>query len=138
MYLVDTNIISELRKGDRTDRNVAAWFASVSDEDLYLSVVVVGEIRKGIELARPKDADKAERLETWLADVLVAFDGRILPIDGTVMDFWGRMNAIRSVPVIDGMLAATAQAHRLTLVTRNHKDVIGLGADTFNPFKSTE
>jgi toxin FitB len=101
MYLVDTNIISELRKGDRTDRNVAAWFASVSDDDLYLSVVVLGEIRKGIELARPKDAHKAERLENWLADVVVAFGGRILPIDVTVMDLWGRMNAVRLVPVID-------------------------------------
>jgi toxin FitB len=135
MYLVDTNIISELRKGDRTDRNVAAWFASVSDDDLYLSVVVLGEIRKGIELARPKDAHKAERLENWLADVVVAFGGRILPIDVTVMDLWGRMNAVRLVPVIDSLLAATAQAHQLTLVTRNDKDVVGLGAEILNPFK---
>lgn len=135
MYLVDINIISELRKRDRMDRNVASWFAAVSDDDLYLSVVVLGEIRKGIELARPKDAEKAERLDHWLTELVIAFDGRILSIDGPIMDIWGRMNAIRSVPVIDAMLAATAQVHRLTLVTRNDKDVVGLGTEILNPFQ---
>ncbi|VVT08381.1 PIN domain-containing protein [Rhizobium sp. EC-SD404] len=89
----------------------------------------------GIELARPKDAEQAERLDHWLTELVIAFDGRILSIDGPIMDIWGRMNAIRSVPVIDAMLAATAQVHRLTLVTRNDKDVVGLGTEILNPFR---
>ena len=81
------------------------------------------------------DADKAAALESWLSEVEAAFDGRVLGVDNAVSDLWGRMSAIRSVPVIDGLLAATALANRLTLVTRNDRDVAGLGATVLNPFK---
>lgn len=133
-FLIDTNIISEVRKGSRCDAHVAAWYASIDDAGLHLSVLVLGEIRKGIERARPNDRAKAEALEAWLKEVEVAFGDRILPIDRAVADEWGRMNAVRSIPVIDGLLAATAKVHGMTLVTRNDADVAGLGAKLLNPF----
>lgn len=134
-YLIDTNIISEVRKGARCDAHVSAWYASIADEDLFLSTLVLGEIRKGIELARIRDGSRAVALERWLRDVESAFDGRVLGIDNAVSDQWGRMGAIRPVPAIDGLLAATALTHGLTLVTRNDRDVSGLGATVLNPFK---
>ena len=137
-YLIDTNIISEVRKGARCNAHVAAWYASVSDEELFLSTLVLGEIRKGVELARPRDANRAAALERWLREVEAAFDGRVLGIDNTVSDNWGRMSAIRPVPVIDGLLAATALTNGLTLVTRNDRDVAGLGATVLNPFRAAE
>jgi hypothetical protein len=137
-YLIDTNIISEVRKGARCDGHVSAWYASIADDDLYLSTLVLGEIRKGIELARPRDSGKAVALERWLRDVEAAFNGRVLAVDNAVSDQWGRMSAIRPLPVVDGLLAATALTHGLTLVTRNDRDVAGLGAKVFNPFKSAE
>lgn len=133
-YLIDTNVISEVRKGSRCDRRVAAWYASIKDSELYLSVLVLGEIRKGVERARPRDPAKAEALESWLGAVNTAFGSRILPVDRAVADEWGRMSALRPVPTIDGLLAATAKAHRLTLVTRNTADVAGLGARLLDPF----
>lgn len=134
-YLIDTNIISEIRKGARCDVHVSAWYASITDADLFLSTLVLGEIRKGVELARSRDAGKAAALERWLREIEAAFDGRVLGIDNAVSDQWGRMSAIRSVPVIDGLLAATALTHDLILVTRNDRDVAGLGAKVLNPFK---
>lgn len=135
-YLIDTNIIFEVRKGDRCDAKVSEWYASVADEDLFLSTLVLGEIRKGVELARPRDAGKATALERWLRDVEAAFGGRVLGIDNAVSDRWGRMSAIRRIPVIDGLLAATAVTNGLTLVTRNDRDIAGLGAAVLNPFRS--
>jgi predicted nucleic acid-binding protein len=135
-YLIDTNIISEVRKGARCDAHVAAWYASIADEDLYLSTLVLGEIRKGVELARLRDAGKAAALERWLREIEVAFAGRVLGIDNAVSDQWGRMSAVRPIPVIDGLLAATALTNGLTLVTRNDRDVVGAGV--LNPFRGAE
>jgi hypothetical protein len=137
-YLIDTNIISEVRKGTCCDAHVSAWYASVVDEDLFLSTIVLGEIRKAVELARPRDPGKAEALEHWLGEVEAAFNGRVLGIDNSVSDQWGRMSAIRPLPAIDGLLAATALTNGLTLVTRNDRDVGSLGAMVFNPFKGAE
>lgn len=133
-YLVDTNVISEIRKGNRCNPGVAAWYATVVDEDLCLSVLVLGEIRKGLELIRARDAQQARVLETWLDTVTEAFGERALPIETAIADEWGRLNAIRPVPAIDGLLAATAKVHGLTLVTRNETDVAGLGAAVLTPF----
>ena len=133
-YLIDTNIISEVRKGARCDANVAAWYAAVEDAELYLSVLVLGEIRKGIEMARVRDSAKATAFEAWLSAVGDAFADRILPIDRHVAEEWGGMAAIRPIPTIDGLLAATAKVHRMTLVTRNEAQVAGLGAKILNPF----
>ena len=137
-YLIDTSIISEVRKGSRCDASVAKWYASIADDDLFLSTLVLGEIRKGVELARPRDAAKAAALERWLRDVEAAFAGRVLGIDNAVADQWGRMSAIRPVPVVAGLLAATALTNGLTLVTRNDRDVAGLGAAVLNPFRGRE
>lgn len=137
-YLIDTNIISEVRKGNRCNPQVATWYASVGDGELFLSTLVLGEIRKGIERARPRDPNKAAVLEYWLRDVEAAFADRVLGIDNAVSDRWGRMSAIRSIPVIDGLLAATAATRGMTLVTRNDRDVAGLGAAVLNPFRVHE
>jgi len=133
-WLVDTNIISEIRKGTRCHPAVAAWWAGVEERDLFLSVLTVGEIRRGIEGVRHRDPAKAGALEHWLRYVSDAFGVRIIGVDPAVVDAWGRMSAARSVPVIDALLAATAQVHNLVLVTRNTADVIGLGVRTLNPF----
>ena len=134
-WLIDTNIISEVRKGARCNRDVAAWWQGVEDRDLFLSVLTLGEIRKGVEAVRARDPVKAAALATWLSDVVDAFGTRILGVDGAVAETWGRMSAIRSVPVVDGLLAATASAHGLVLVTRNIGDVEGLGVRVLNPFR---
>jgi len=113
---------------------VAAWYASIEDSDLYLSVLVLAEIRKGLELVRRTGSGFASELESWLDAVSQAFGDRVLPVDQAVAEQWGRLNAIRTVPVIDGMLAATAKVHGLTLVTRNVSNVAGLGVEVLNPY----
>jgi predicted nucleic acid-binding protein len=133
-YLIDTNVISELRKGDRCDPAVAAWWAKVDENELWTSALVLGEIRRGIELARRYDPQKAKVLESWLEEVIYGFGDRILDVDAQVADEWGRMNAIRPLPVIDALIAATARANSLTFVTRNVSDVQGVGVDLLNPF----
>ena len=135
-FLIDTNIISEVRKGDRADPVVATWWNGIDEDDLWLSPLVLGEIRKGVELVRQRDPGKAEALEAWLADVNSHFGNRVLPIDTAVAEQWGMMNAIRPVPVIDALLAATAKANGLILVTRDVADVAGLGVDVLNPFEA--
>jgi len=134
-FLLDTNIISEIRKGARCNPGLAKWWAEVPEGDLWLSTLILGEIRRGVELARRRDPDKASVLEAWLGEVVSAFGDRLLPVDAAVADEWGRMSAIRPVPVIDALLAATAKAHGLTLVTRNEADVAGLGVQVLNPFQ---
>jgi toxin FitB len=134
-YLIDTNIISEVRKGERCDQHVAAWFASIDDADIYLSVLVLGEIRKGIERARRTNPAQARALEKWLSTVRQSYGERVLPIDQIVADEWGSMSALRPASTVDALLAATAKIHRMILATRNVGDVAGLGADVFNPFE---
>lgn len=134
-WLVDTNIISEVRKGPRCHLAVAAWWSSVEDRDIFLSTLTIGEIRKGVEAVRVRDPDKARALEVWLQAIVEAFGPRILGIDAAVAESWGRISAMRSVPVVDGLLAATANVHGLVLVTRNTADVSGLGVPVRNPFE---
>ena len=133
-YLIDTNIISEVRKGRRCDPNVARWYEKIEDASLYLSVLVIGEIRSGIEKVRPKDTAKANALEQWLIAVDRAFGERILPVDRAVANEWGRLSANRPLPVIDSLLAATAKIHRMTLVTRNTDKIADLDVSILNPF----
>ena len=134
-YLIDTNIISEVRKGRRCDPNVASWYEKIEDASLYLSVLVIGEIRKGIERIRPKDTVQANAIENWLVAVDKAFGDRILPIDRAVANELGRLNARRPLPVIDGLLAATANIHHMTLVTRNIAEIADLDVQFLNPFE---
>ncbi len=133
-YLLDTNVISELRKGERADSKVTAWFAELADEEVFLSVLTIGEIRGGIESVRRRDPDSAAALDRWLALLSEAHGDRILPIDRAIAEEWGRMNVPDPLPVVDGLLAATARVQGLTLVTRNVADVEGAKVETFDPF----
>ena len=135
-YLLDTNVLSELRKGRRCDPGVAAWVSGVADVDLCLSVLVVGEIRRGIEAVRRRDGARASALDQWLARLLRDHGERILPVDRQVAEEWGRLTAARTASVVDTLLAATARVHGLTLVTRNVRDVQWTGASCVNPFTS--
>lgn len=132
--LLDTNVISELRKGPRSDENVVEWFEGVEEEDIHLSVLVVGELRRGIERLRGREARQAGALEAWLRQVVRQHGERILPVDSRVAEQWGRLTAMRSGSVIDTLMAATAQVFDLVLVTRNVKDVAWTGVSCLNPF----
>jgi len=135
-YLVDTNVLSELRNR-KADTNVVAWMQARPRQSLYLSVLSRGEIRKGIEgVANPAFR---QTLTDWLeVELPNYFIGRLLNIDAAVADRWGRVQASagRTLPVIDGMLAATALEHDLTLVTRNTKDFADLGVQLINPWET--
>ena len=134
-FLVDTNAVSELRKKHPAP-SVLAWFTSVSDEQLYFSVLSVGEIRQGIE--KLTELQKRNALLTWLDHELIPwFDGRLLSVDLSVAECWGRLLAKmgRSLPTVDSLLAATALVHDLTIVTRNTTDFILPGVNVLNPWE---
>jgi len=135
-WLVDTNVISELRRRD-PDANVRAWFAQRPATELYLSVLTLGEIRKGVEALT--DSGRRTVLNQWLERELpVFFADRLLPIDAAVAHQWGQLlaRAGRSLPAIDSLLAATALHHNLVLVTRNLKVVAGLPVKVLNPWEA--
>jgi len=133
-YLIDTNILSELQKGERADLGVRNWYSSTRGDELYLSVLVLGEVRQGIERLRRRDPDQALRLEQRMALIRVRLADRVLPISVAVAERWGRNNVPDALPVIDGLLAATALEHDLILVTRNVRDVQRSGVLLLNPF----
>jgi predicted nucleic acid-binding protein len=134
MFLLDTNVVSELRRGDAANAGVVEWFDDRKPEDLSLSVVTIGEIRQGIEQLRGKKEPQAVALDHWLNDLVQFYEDRLLYIDGDVAEEWGRLRARRTPPVVDALLAATARVHNLTLVTRNVRDFVGLDVRLLNPF----
>ena len=133
-FLIDTNILSEVQKGARADPGVRAWYDAADPRELYLSVLVLGEVRQGIDRLRRRDPVQAERLEQRLALIKEGFADRILSVSTEVAERWGRNNVPDALPVIDGLLAATAQEFGLTLVTRNVRDVERSGVLLLNPF----
>jgi predicted nucleic acid-binding protein len=135
MYLIDTNVISELRKGQTRNPNVDSWYSTVSMEELFLSVLVLGEIRSGAERLRRRDPVQATALERWLDRVRHGFRGRIFDVDQDIADLWGRLNMPSRLSVVDSLLAATALRHGLTLVTRNIKHITRTGVTYLNPFE---
>ncbi|HYH53609.1 MAG TPA: type II toxin-antitoxin system VapC family toxin [Solirubrobacterales bacterium] len=135
-YLLDTNVISELRKGHRADVNVRAWFSELEDEEIYLSVLTIGEIRRGVENVRRRDPDSAAALDSWLARLGEVHRDRILPVDRTIAEEWGRLNVPDPLPVVDGLLAATAKVAGLTFATRNVADVEDSGVKLVDPFSA--
>ena len=137
MYLIDTNVISELRKQDKANLGVRAFFrqAASAETDMYLSVVTVGELRRGVELIRHRgDIKQADRLEAWLADMLQNFAQNILPIDTDVSQVWGRLRVPYPEHELDKLIAATALVHDLTVVTRNVVDFAKTRVPLLNPF----
>jgi len=132
-WLLDTNIVSELRKGERADPRLRAWFTDADEGALFTSVLVIGEIRRGIESLRRRDVPSSLALEHWLLALTDGFADRILPVDRTVAEEWGRLNVPDPVPTVDGLLAATARVHGLTLVTRNTRDVVRTGVPLLDP-----
>lgn len=133
-YLLDTNVVSELRK-PRPHGGVVAWLESVEEAQLYLSAVTIGEIQAGIELTREQDPNKAKEIEAWLELVAGAYN--VLPMDAATFRAWARLMHRKSDTLYeDAMIAATARVHGLTLVTRNVADFNALGIEVFNPFAS--
>jgi predicted nucleic acid-binding protein len=128
-------VLSEWRKRGRADRGVRAWFELAREEELFVSVLLLGEIRQGIERRRRTDAAAARSLEQWLGALESRYEGRIVPIDARVAEQWGRLNDPDPLPVIDGLLAATALVHDLTVVTRNARDFVRTGARVVDPFE---
>jgi len=135
-YLLDTNLISELRKRERGHAGVVRWAASVDPQDLHTSVLVIGEIRRGIELKRRADAAQAAALTLWLEKLRARLGARILPVDERVAEVWGRLGVPHPLPAIDGLIAATAIVHSLTVVTRNIADLARAGVAVLDPFLS--
>ena len=135
-FLLGTNVVSELIR-PKPDNNVLRWVDETDESILFLSVLTLGEIRQGVE--RLRSGRRRGRLESWLqVDLPSRFQSRVLPIHEAIADRWGRISAIaaakgKPVPVIDGLLAATALHHNLILVTRNSLDVAGTGVPTLNP-----
>lgn len=132
MYLLDTNVISELRR-QKPHGAVVAWVEAIEDKDLYVSAVTLGEIQAGIEITREQDPEKALQIEQWLN--LVALTYNVLPMDGEVFRAWARlMHRTSETLYEDAMIAATAQVNKLTVVTRNVADFQSFGVKLLNPF----
>lgn len=132
-YLLDTNVVSEARRRGG-DPHVSAWLRSVARSELFLSALVLGEIRRGIERLRPRDPAQAGVFERWLNELEQRFGDRIIPIDGAIAEEWGRINAADPLPVEDGLMAATATVRGMILVTRNVTDVARSGVEVLNPW----
>ncbi len=137
-FLIDTNVLSELRKGSKMDINVREWFDAIPSEHIYLSTLVVGEIRHGIELLCRRDPSAALRLDNWLIEVLKDTGDRILPITNEISEQWGRFGIPDPISVIDGLMAATALVHGHIIATRNVRDIESTGVNFINPFKKRE
>jgi predicted nucleic acid-binding protein len=133
VYLLDTNVVSELRR-PRPHGGVLAWLGGVADEELYISAVTLGELQAGVELTREQDAARAAELENWIDALAQA--SRILPLDGPILRAWAKLMHRRSEDFLaDALIAATAVVHRLIVVTRNVSDFRSLGVETFDPFQ---
>jgi toxin FitB len=132
-YLLDTNVLSEVRR-PRGDANVKRWISTVPAEDLYLSVLTLGEVRRGIGLLGRRDRAQAEVYEAWLSTILRDYEDRVLPIDAEAAEEWGRINVPDPISIVDGLMAATAKVRNMTFVTRNTADVARTGVRLLNPF----
>lgn len=132
MYLLDTNVISELRR-PRPHKAVAAWLEGVEDHDLHLSAVTLGELQAGVEITREQDPEKASQIESWIDQVAQTWN--VLPLDGRTFRVWAKLMHRRSDDVLaDALIAATAITHHLVVVTRNVRDFAPLGVETLDPF----
>ena len=133
-FLLDTNVLSELRKESRCDPGVRDWIEHTVGEELFVSVMVLGEIRRGIERIRIRDKSQARALEKWLRSLTTEFADRTLPVDERVADQWGRLGLQQPVPLLDAFLAATALVHDLSVVSRDEGGFTNTGVRLINPF----
>jgi predicted nucleic acid-binding protein len=133
-FLLDTNIISEIRKRDRAHPNVVRWVARTPVEEIGTSVLVLAEIRHGIELKRRSDPEQAKSLDRWFSHMRIRLGDRVLSIDEPIAEAWALLGIPDPLPLIDGLLAATAKVHSLTLVTRNVADIEAAGVSLLDPF----
>lgn len=133
-YLLDTNVISETRRV-RADAGVVAFLSAADAAGLFLSVLTLGELRKGVAAKRRTDPIAADRLDAWVDGIETTFADRVLTIDAATARRWGELSANRSLPVIDTLIAATAITHGLTLVTRNTRDVESTGTPLVDPWQ---
>jgi toxin FitB len=134
-YLLDTNVLSETRKS-RADSGVMAFLSAAEAAGLFLSVLTLGALRKGVEAKRRIDPAAADRLGAWVDGIETTFADRVLPVDIAAARRWGELSAGRSLPVIDTLIAATASGHGLTLVTRNRRDVESTGVPLLDPWQA--
>jgi len=135
-FLLDTNVVSELRKGLRADANVIEWFDANQTSELWLSVIVVAELQRGVNLLERRDSSQSRLLQMWLDELVGAYDDRVLPITLDVATQWGAIGVPDPLPVVDGLIAATALEHDLIVVTRNVLDIGRSGARVVDPFSS--
>jgi toxin FitB len=134
-FLLDTNIISELRKRDSAHPNVARWVALTPAKEIGTSVIVLAEIRRGIELKRRHDPEQARSLDRWFGQMRRRLGDRVLPVDEPIADAWAVLGTPNLLP-IDGLLAATAKVHGLTVVTRSVDDFVRTGVSVVDPFST--
>ncbi|MEW8217993.1 MAG: type II toxin-antitoxin system VapC family toxin [Candidatus Thiodiazotropha taylori] len=137
MYLVDTNVISEVRKKSKSNRGVQAFFERVIEDDtqIFISVITIGELRRGVELIRHRgDFLQADRLEEWLDNLLMEYQDQILDINHDTAQLWGRLRVPHPENALDKQIAATALIYDLTVVTRNDNDFVKTGVRVVNPF----
>ena len=133
MYLLDTNIVSELRK-PKPHGGVMAWISAKDASSLYLSAMTIAELQRGVEMTRERDDEKAGQIEAWLEQLMLT--GQVLAMDAAVCRAWARLMHRRTDTLVeDAFIAATASVHRLVVVTRNVRDFKTLGVDTLNPFE---
>jgi predicted nucleic acid-binding protein len=133
-FLVDTNVISEIRKRDKAHPNVVRWVVQTPAEDIYTSVLVLAEIRRGIELKRRRDPEQAKALDRWFSQMRTRLADRVLSVDESVAEAWALLGLPNPLPLVDGLLAATVKVHGLTLVTRNVSDLATAGVPLLDPF----
>ena len=134
-YLLDINVVSELRKQERADAHVRTWLREHRRDEFWLSVLVVGELIRGVGLLARRDRSAAAALTSWLSATVADYQDRILPVTTSICVRWGRLSVPDPPPVVDGLIAATALEHDLTLVTGNVADVSRTGVGVVNPFE---
>jgi hypothetical protein len=133
-FLLDTNIVSETRR-PRPSPKIAAWLAQAETAETYISALTLGEISRGVALHARKNPAEARRLEHWLASTRLEYQNRIIGVDADIAETWGLLDAKCSLPIIDGLLAATALVRGMTLVTRNVRDFARAGVELLNPWE---
>ena len=135
-YLLDTNVLSEIKKGAGGDQGVFTWYSSIEESNLFISVISLGEILRGVVLIQHKDPVKSKFINAWYCDLVLRFSERIIGIDQHTMETWAKLPCRRTIPPFDSLLAATASSKGFIMVTRNVVDFLDTGVEVLNPFSA--